>query len=686
MQRVFVFIILIKLAVPSAVLKGQSADSIKHQIEIEIERMLDEFDPEENGGDREEQIKLLRELTETPLNINRASEDEFMQVPGMTLAIANSIVDHRQNIKPFASVEELTEVRGIGKATLHRLRPYLSVGNRAEQRRDLYLNPGTWIRNSRFEAFTRYRRAVQKPDGYLIPDSLGGYIGSPVNYYQRFHLRSDHLTMNLTQLKSPGEEMNLPIRFDHSSWHIGLRNIGRMKKAVVGNYSIRFGQGLILRSGSSFGKGTNVIRSPYRSGPGIRGYTSSQPTNAFRGIALSYGQTVQLTGFYSNRRRTATTVSGDTIRFPRNTGVHNTLNDLERKNNTGQMTTGGRIGLELSRLSAGVNGYINRFSRPVQRGGQPYQLYAFEGTDAAAVSLDYRFRTGPVQLYGEAARTGNGGSGVIIGIESAVGDNTEIALAYRNYGRDFQSIFGSSFAEQSGTPRNEEGIYFGFRHRFSEPIRVSAYFDQFRFPSPRFQTHQPTTGHDWLTMIEYLPDRNTDLHLLIRQKVRETEYTGTDHFNREIRRLSNTRRLTARIHYGKLIHPAVRLRSRAEIVQVDSPAAANQLGYLIYQDIRLLIGGNLQIDARVTLFETEGFESRLYQFENDLLYVFSSTMLFDQGQRAYVLFNYQPSGNVQIWFKISTTIYENRNVIGSGLSRIEGNTRSDVGIQVRIRI
>ncbi len=492
--------------------------------------------------------------------------------------------------------------------------------------------------------------------------------------------------MNLTQLKSPGEKIGIPVRFDHSSWHVGLQNIGRLEKIVLGNYSVRFGQGLILRNGSSFGKGTNVIRSPYRSGPGIRGYTSSQSTNAFRGVAVSYGQTVQLTGFYSNRRRTATTVAGDTVRFPVSTGIHNTLNDLKRKNNTGQITIGGRAGIELARFSAGINGYMNRFSRPVQRGGQPYQVHAFEGTNASAYSLDYRYRTGPVHLYGEIAKTGNRDYGVITGFESALGDNTEMALAYRNYGRNFQSIFGGSFAEQSGSPRNEQGIYFGLRHGLSESIRISTYFDQFYFPSPRYQTHQPTLGRDWLALIEYLPDRNTDLHLLIRQKMREAEHTVTDQYNRDIRSLSNNRRLTARIHFGRLVHPAVRLRYRAEIVQIQLQDKTKQFGILLYQDIRFLIGKNLRIDTRFTFFDTDGFESRLYQFENDLLYVFSSTMLFDQGQRAYILFNCQPTKNIQIWFKASTTIYENRNVIGSGLNRIEGNVRNDVGIQVRIRI
>ena len=62
----------------------------------------------------------------------------------------------------------------------------------------------------------------------------------------------------------------------------------------------------------------------------------------------------------------------------------------------------------------------------------------------------------------------------------------------------------------------------------------------------------------------------------------------------------------------------------------------------------------------------------------------SNRVLFDQGQRMYILINYQPSQWLELWFKLSTTLYEDRNVISSGLNEIEGDRRSDIGIQARI--
>ncbi|MEX2573510.1 MAG: hypothetical protein WD317_04400, partial [Balneolaceae bacterium] len=586
----------------------------------------------------------------------------------------------------FETADGLTAVGGIGPVTANRLTPYLSVGSRSDLRRDLYLKPKVWIHNSSADAYSRFRRIVGNPDGYSRPDTLGGYLGSPVNYYQRVHYRSDHLSANLTQAKRPGERLPGPLAFNNQSGYASLEDLGRLKIAVAGNYSMRMGQGLIMGSGISLGKGQDVIRSANRSGAGVRGFTSGNTAGAFRGAAVTWGERIRVTGFYSSRKRTAAVVEGDTIRFPVSTPQGRTLAERERRLNTGQQTAGGRISMDLPAGVLGAGGYVNRFSRPVQKGPGPWQQHSFGGTTASALSIDYRFTAGPAHMFGEAGRTGNGAVGVVSGVEMTAGDGTEFAIALRHYEPDFQSIFGSSFAEQSGTPRNEEGWYLGVRHRLREAVRLSAYFDRYHFPAPRYLTRQPTGGYDWLGMAEYRPDRQTELYLLVRQKVREQEYDDTDSAGRDIRLLSRHRRLVARIQSGIQIHPRVRLRNRAEWTDIRPAGGGRAPGFLLYQDIRFQARHNLQIDARVTLFDTDGFEARAYHFENDLLYVFSSTMLFDQGQRFYILFNYRPSEKIQVWFKASTTIYENRLVVGSGLDRLPRNHRSDIGMQVRLRL
>ncbi|MDZ7692649.1 MAG: hypothetical protein U5K69_16225 [Balneolaceae bacterium] len=57
------------------------------------------------------------------------------------------------------------------------------------------------------------------------------------------------------------------------------------------------------------------------------------------------------------------------------------------------------------------------------------------------------------------------------------------------------------------------------------------------------------------------------------------------------------------------------------------------------------------VDARITMFETDNYQARVYQFENDLLYVFSNSVLYNQGQRLYLLVNYEPFDVMEVWAK-----------------------------------
>ncbi|MFB9776829.1 helix-hairpin-helix domain-containing protein [Brevibacterium otitidis] len=62
------------------------------------------------------------------VNINQAGAPELETLPGVGPATAQAIITHRQEHGPFASVEDLVLVHGIGDATLARLREHITVG------------------------------------------------------------------------------------------------------------------------------------------------------------------------------------------------------------------------------------------------------------------------------------------------------------------------------------------------------------------------------------------------------------------------------------------------------------------------------------------------------------------------------------------------------------------------------
>jgi competence protein ComEA len=58
-----------------------------------------------------------------PLDINTATVAELEALPGIGPKMAEAIIASR----PYSTVEDLLRVKGIGPATLEKLRPYITV-------------------------------------------------------------------------------------------------------------------------------------------------------------------------------------------------------------------------------------------------------------------------------------------------------------------------------------------------------------------------------------------------------------------------------------------------------------------------------------------------------------------------------------------------------------------------------
>ena len=123
-----------------------------------------------------------------------------------------------------------------------------------------------------------------------------------------------------------------------------------------------------------------------------------------------------------------------------------------------------------------------------------------------------------------------------------------------------------------------------------------------------------------------------------------------------------------------------------EIVTLEQPDKPFRWGYLIYQDIIYKPAViPLDLSARFAVFNTDDFDTRLYAYENDVLYSFSVPAYFYQGMRFYLQAKYDIIPGLGVWFRIAQSYYLNRQTIGSELDEIQGNTRTEIKVQIRYR-
>jgi competence protein ComEA len=76
-------------------------------------------------------LALASGVAVAAVNLNTATKDELVALPGIGPAKAQAIIDHRVAHGPFKSVEELKDVKGIGAKRFEKLKPELTVGSPA---------------------------------------------------------------------------------------------------------------------------------------------------------------------------------------------------------------------------------------------------------------------------------------------------------------------------------------------------------------------------------------------------------------------------------------------------------------------------------------------------------------------------------------------------------------------------
>jgi len=62
------------------------------------------------------------------VDINKASAKEFASLKGIGIKKAQAIVEYRNSIKCFKSIDELAKVKGIGKSTISKNKANLQLG------------------------------------------------------------------------------------------------------------------------------------------------------------------------------------------------------------------------------------------------------------------------------------------------------------------------------------------------------------------------------------------------------------------------------------------------------------------------------------------------------------------------------------------------------------------------------
>lgn len=276
---------------------------------INLELLVQELMAQQESDELayEDIYENLLQFYQTPINLNKTTPDELTSLLLLTPAQIQALNQHISENGRLASIYELQIIPGFDLNTIYKILPFVTV-----QDINLLEDTGLWNRikaSDNHYFLLRYDRTLQTRRGYTAPDTIGTrltsrYTGSPDKILMRY--RNSHardFSFGFTAEKDAGEPLtwnrqNKQYGLDFHSAHFQLYNKGRFKAIALGDYQLQFGQGLLLSSGFSVGKGSETITTIRRSNVGIRPYSSVLETGFFRGAAVTYAldKNIELTG------------------------------------------------------------------------------------------------------------------------------------------------------------------------------------------------------------------------------------------------------------------------------------------------------------------------------------------------------------------------------------------------------
>ena len=690
-------------------------DALNPLLIEQMERIAEDSDGE---VDFEELLESYVFLSDNPVNLN---SDEVMQLVEMRLIDVfqyEALQQYRRSYGDFLFLEELEMVEGLDAQAISLIAPLVYIADRGRDKVSL----SQLARYGKHQVVGRYEQILEPQAGYadisdsaLLASPNARYQGSPQRYLLRYSYNyRDKVRAGFVVEKDPGERSLA----DFVGFHLYAKNLGIVKAAVAGDYQLAFGQGLTMWTGVNFGKafaGSSMMKQ----GRGISPKASACEYAFMRGAAVTLGSgAFSGTVFYSNRRVDANVVVADSLNEAelvsslQETGYHRTIGELQDRHAIRQQVAGGHLAYSAPHLEVGYTLHHTWLDTPLQPTPTNYNQYYFQGTWLTNHGMDFKYVKGKFALFGELAMSiGEGDRGSLPAMRTSGEDSAAMrasgtnegttakqvsgaglvgltlkpagylnfTLMYRDYGKSYQNLFSRAYGEGSCN-QGQRGLYLGAELQPAPYWSLLAYADLFKFTWLTSQVDAPSWGHDYYLRLSHSFSKRTSTYLQIRSRTKMKNSTDAYVFSHyPVFYTKNSIRFDISYQIGRDFH----LGNKAEYAHYKNGDGADSRGFFLCQDVAYKPEGKpFSLTVRYAVFDTDDYDARVYAYENDVLHAFSIPAFYGKGMRLYLLGKWQPFKLLTLYARLGSTIYTDRDGIGSGLSLIEGNHRTDLKVEV----
>jgi hypothetical protein len=579
--------------------------------------------------------ELLSEIADEPVRINSGDENEISRLFFLSSFQVKVLADYVSKNGPVYSLFEIASIPGFDREAVSLMAPFVSLNT--------YVNDEPILRKPRQTFLTNF---IVKP-GAHEPE----WPGSPVRSLVRYKIEAGSISGGFTAEKDPGEKFltGTPPAPDFFSAYLSYKGKGVIKRVVIGDYAARFGQGTGLNTG------VNTVFSITLPGnlsgrDEIKPYTSTDENSFLRGASITAGlKKAEISVFHSIARIDATidtsALTGEvSVKSLYKTGYHNSASSILKKDAVKEIVSGIDLSYSNRNFRAGLLWTMNSFSIPmIAENNNAENLYKFHGKQNMVFSFYYNYLLSRFLLSGEISSNAGKGYAILQNISFRPSDRLNINALYRNYSPGYVNFHGRGPGQSLLS--NERSMTGSFSFEAAKGLFISAGCEIRSFPWIRYSASSPSSSIRQEIRVKFIPSAKFILESCY--QYRNSMADGD--IIRGIAALDEEKSRTIRIQARYAAGENLTIVTRADY-RIARPSG--QEGFLLLQDLILNMKRiPVSIWYRYCVFNTGGFDSGIYTYENDLLSAFSIPVLFGRGSRTYIMIAWKISSFADLRFK-----------------------------------
>lgn len=542
--------------------------------------------------------------------------------------------------------------------------------------------------NEKFNPKLIYRVRNQSRFGDIRGIEEDKFAGNDLDLFQRMIYKDDSFYGIIQTKKSVGEaNVN-----EFMSGSLAY-NDGKVK-LIVGDFVPSVGFGSVFWTAFAPTKGSDVISPTMRLSKGIEPNKSTINFNIFRGIYGEYNfdltpsssnsisrlldkSNLKLRLWYANNDKSATINENNEVTGIAISPKFRTETEIAKRNNLSEKNH--TINLEYQ-TDKNVYGLL-------------YTSFQYDKT--INPNSDFIFDTNNVRLlsYYNLINFDNFAFANEIVIDPQMNYSIKLStqnnlgkLIWSNQFRysnpNIRSMYGYNFGELGEIP-NQMSFYNAFEYKYDKKLRFYQYSEIYNSIDKYSNLTSIQKGIDIFLETEYLIANNTKLinRLKYENKIEAANLTG---FNQ---RVSYDRsRYELRLELQTLLDKETRLRVRYESNYITfSDYFRSESGNLAYIELQHNLIDDFKIFARYSVFNTDSFNSAIWQYEYAMVGYTTTTSLYGKGSRFFITGVYDINSHITMNLRYSSTLFNFRENIGTGSLEINDNNDSKLLLQFDIK-